>query len=246
MTRQPRKTLADLATVRAQIVASRGADRTAGAVPVAAPGAPSRPRGDPGDSGALPPPQTAAPAGLDAESFRREMEALAVRPLRAHGRHRSPVQPPAPQAHSRQRDDAEALQASLADEIDLESLIDTDESLSYRAAGVSPDVPRRLRRGQWSIRAEIDLHGHRVDEARAALALFLKEALRAHLRCVRVVHGKGLGSHGRTPVLKGRVRAWLAQREEVIAFCQAPPAEGGSGALLVLLRPTGNAPERGD
>jgi DNA-nicking Smr family endonuclease len=174
------------------------------------------------------------------------MEALAVRPLRPHGRHRSPVQPPAPQAHSRRRDDAEALQASLADEIDLESLIDTDESLSYRAAGVSAEVLRRLRRGQWSIRAEIDLHGHRVDEARAALALFLKEALRAHLRCVRVVHGKGLGSHGRTPVLKGRVRAWLAQRQEVIAFCQAPPAEGGSGALLVLLRPTGNAPERGD
>jgi len=191
------------------------------------------------------PPQPAAtPTGDDAESFRREMATLAVRPLRAHDRHRPQAQRPAPLADSRRRDDAQALHASLSDEIDLESLIDTDESLSYRAGGVSPEVLRRLRRGQWSIRAEVDLHGHRVDEARAALALFLKEALRAHLRCVRVVHGKGLGSRGRTPVLKSRVRAWLAQREEVIAFCQAPPAEGGSGALVVLLRPTGNAPER--
>jgi DNA-nicking Smr family endonuclease len=142
---------------------------------------------------------------------------------------------------SRTRDDAEVLQASVSDDIDVESLLDTDEALSYRANGIGPDVLRKLRRGEWSIQSEIDLHGHRVDEAREALVAFLKQALKRNQRCVRVVHGKGLGSQGKTPVLKGKVRAWLVQRDDVIAFCQARPAEGGSGALVVLLRPTGNA-----
>ena len=87
------------------------------------------------------------------------------------------------------------------------------------------------------IQDHLDLHGLRVDEARELLGQFLREALRRGLRCVRVVHGKGLGSKDRQPVLKGKARVWLAQRDEVIAFCQARPAEGGSGALVVLLRP---------
>jgi DNA-nicking Smr family endonuclease len=176
-----------------------------------------------------------------AATFRREMEALDVKPLGPHGRHHRKPAHPEPQPLSRKRDDAQVLQASVSDEIDVESLLDTDDSLSYRADGIGPDVLRKLRRGGWSIQSEIDLHGHRVDEAREALVAFLRQALKRNQRCVRVVHGKGLGSQGKTPVLKGKVRAWLVQREEVIAFCQARPAEGGSGALVVLLRPTGNA-----
>lgn len=161
-----------------------------------------------------------------------------VTPLPPHGRHRSPAPQRPPHPVSRWRDDAEVLDASVSDEIDVESLLDTDESLSYRAAGIGPDVLRRLRRGHWAIQAQIDLHGHRVEQARHALARFLRESVRHGLRCVRVVHGKGLGSKDRVPVLKGRVRAWLVQRDEVLAFCQARPADGGSGALVVLLRPS--------
>ena len=96
---------------------------------------------------------------------------------------------------------------------------------------------QKLRRGEWVIQDHLDLHGARVDEARELLAGFLREALRRGFRCVRIVHGKGLGSKDKVPVLKGKARVWLAQREEVIAFCQARPAQGGSGALVVLLRP---------
>ena len=154
----------------------------------------------------------------------------------ARAEHRRPPHPPQPV--SRQRDDLEVLAESVSDGIDAESLLDTDESLSHSAPGIGPDVLRRLRRGEWSVQAQIDLHGHRVDEAREALVEFLRESIKRGLRCVRVVHGKGLGSLGKVPVLKGKVRNWLAQRDEVIAFCQARGADGGAGAVMVLLRPS--------
>ena len=174
-------------------------------------------------------------------SFRGAMETMQVEPLRAPRRHAPEPAAPKPAPLSRQRDDVEVLRSALSDDIDVDSLLDTDDSLSWRAAGIGPDVVRRLRRGEWAIQAQIDLHGHRVDEAREALAAFLRGALQRDQRCVRVIHGKGLGSQGRTPVLKGKVRGWLVQRQEVIAFCQARAAEGGSGALVVLLRPGGAA-----
>jgi len=161
-----------------------------------------------------------------------------VTPLARSPRAEHPRTPYPPQPVSRQRDDREVLAESVSDGIDHESLLDTDESLSYSAPGLGPDVLRRLRRGEWSIQAQIDLHGHRVDEAREALVEFLRESIKRGLRCVRVVHGKGLGSLGKVPVLKGKVRNWLAQRDEVIAFCQARGADGGAGAVMVLLRPS--------
>ena len=161
-----------------------------------------------------------------------------VTPLARSPRAEHPRTPYPPQPVSRQRDDREVLAESVSDGIDHESLLDTDESLSYSAPGIGPDVLRRLRRGEWSIQAQIDLHGHRVDEAREALVEFLRESIKRGLRCVRVVHGKGLGSLGKVPVLKGKVRNWLAQRDEVIAFCQARGADGGAGAVMVLLRPS--------
>jgi len=127
------------------------------------------------------------------------------------------------------------LREALSDDFDVESLLDTDEALSYCRLGIGPDVPRRLRRGEWTIQAQVDLHGLRRDEARERLGGFLREAARHGLRCVRVVHGKGNGSPGRQAVLKGKVRSWLVQKAEVLAFVQAGPSDGGSGALLVLL-----------
>lgn len=147
---------------------------------------------------------------------------------------RPPRLSPAPR--QRQADEREVLDQSISDEIDIEALLETDESLSWRRPGIGADVVKRLRRGQWSIRGQIDLHGLRVDEARLALVEFLVQARRNEWRCLRVIHGKGLGSPSREPVLKGKVLKWLAQREEVMAFCQARPNDGGAGALIVLIR----------
>ncbi len=122
--------------------------------------------------------------------------------------------------------------------LNVETLLDTDEALSYRRPGLGPDVVRKLRRGGWRRQGQIDLHGLRREDARQALADFIREANKQGWRCVRVVHGKGLGSPGKTPVLKGRVQSWLVQKKEVLAFVQARPAEGGAGALVVLLAPT--------
>jgi DNA-nicking Smr family endonuclease len=112
-----------------------------------------------------------------------------------------------------------------------------DDQLSFRRPGIGLDVTRRLRAGHWSIQRQLDLHGLRTDEAREALGEFIRLAHRTGLRCVRVVHGKGLGSPGRMPVLKSRVQRWLVQKKEVLAFVQARPADGGAGALVVLLQP---------
>jgi len=155
------------------------------------------------------------------------------KPLRV--KHPSEPYPPIPK--QRMADDRQVLAAALSDEFEIDTMLQVDEELSFRRPGVGPEVLRKLRRGEWVIQDELDLHGARVAEARDLLAGFLRDALRRGLRCVRVVHGKGLGSRNRQPVLRGKTRNWLVQREEVIAFCQARPTEGGSGALMVLLRP---------
>ena len=170
--------------------------------------------------------------------FRDAMEHMGeVQPLARRDRVDHEREPHPPDPRSRARDEREALHASLSDEIDVDSLLDTDGELSFCRPGIGPDVIRKLRRGEWSIQAALDLHGHRVEEAREETAQFLREAVKRGLRCVRIVHGKGLGSKDRVPVLRDKVRRWLVQREDVIAFCQARPAEGGAGALVVLLRP---------
>jgi len=157
--------------------------------------------------------------------------------LGASGRTEVTVSRPAPEPLQRRRDEADALRETLSDGLDVDSLLETDATLSFRRPDIGPDVVLKLRRGGWVIQADLDLHGMRRDEAREQLAAFLREAERRGLRCVRVVHGKGNGSPGREPVLKHRVHGWLAQKEVVIAFTQARAAEGGSGALVLLLRP---------
>ncbi|MGA1316088.1 MAG: Smr/MutS family protein [Rubrivivax sp.] len=142
---------------------------------------------------------------------------------------------PAPEPLQRLRDEREALREALSDEVDIESLLLTDDGLSFRRAGIGPDVVTKLRRGHWAIQSQIDLHGLRREEAREALAGFVREATRRGQRCVRVVHGKGHGSPGRQPVLKAKVQRWLGQCAEVIAFAQASGPQGGAGALIVLL-----------
>ena len=172
-----------------------------------------------------------------------------VTPIKQQRRALAAPPRPLPLPLQRQADERSALLEALSDEVDVESLLETDDGLSFRRPGVGTDVVGRLRRGHWAIQGQIDLHGLRRDEARQALAEFVREAVRRGWRCLRVVHGKGHGSPGRQPVLKGKVQRWLGQSAEVIAFAQASGPQGGAGALIVLLAGSGRgaaaARERG-
>lgn len=179
---------------------------------------------------------------LDRERRLFELAVGPVRPLTAAQRAHLPPAPVEPAPRQRLLDEQAVMREALSDEFDVETLLHTDERLSFSRPGLGPDVLRKLREGRWSIQRQIDLHGLRTDEARDALGHFLRECHQQGLRCVRVVHGKGLGSPGRTPVLKDRVPRWLVQKHEVLAFAQARPAHGGAGALLVLLRQAQAAP----
>lgn len=157
-----------------------------------------------------------------------------ARPLVPDRVHHEPPPPPAVPLQ-RRRDEAEALTETLHPEpLDL-SLEGGDEPAFLRP-GLARTVLRDLRRGRWVVQEALDLHGATRDEARRLVADFLAESLRRGLRCVRIVHGKGLGSPGREPVLKGLVRGWLMRRADVLAYCQARTAEGGAGAVIVLLK----------
>ncbi|MDR6538953.1 Smr/MutS family protein [Variovorax soli] len=161
----------------------------------------------------------------------------ATQPLRRRPAVALAPEPPAPLPVQKQLDEERVLRESLSDEFDVTTLLDADDAMSFRRPGIHNDVTRKLRAGEWSIQREIDLHGMRSDEAREALGEFIREAGKQGVRCVRVVHGKGLGSPGRQPVLKAKVQRWLIQKSETLAFVQAKPAEGGAGALVVLLTP---------
>lgn len=175
-----------------------------------------------------------------AEQERRvfELSVGPVTPLRTTGRAVHARMQPAPEPRQREADERAVLLQALSDEIDVDTLLDTDETLSFRRDGISLEVVRKLRRGHWALQAQLDLHGLRRDAAREALGLFIHDSARRGLRCVRVVHGKGHGSPGREPVLKSRVRRWLVQKSEVLAFVQARASDGGAGALIVLLTGT--------
>ena len=162
----------------------------------------------------------------------------ATKPLRRKAAVPLAPEPPAPIPVQQQLDEQRVLRESLSDEFDVTTLLDADDAMSFRRPGINTDVTRKLRAGEWSIQREIDLHGMRSDEARDALGAFVRDAHKQGIRCVRVVHGKGLGSPGKQPVLKAKVQRWLIQKNETLAFVQAKPAEGGAGALVVLLSPS--------
>jgi DNA-nicking Smr family endonuclease len=143
---------------------------------------------------------------------------------------------PAPIPTQRLRDEQAALQESLSTLAHPDAGTATGEELVYVRVGVPKNVLRNLRRGHWVIREYLDLHGHTAPEARIATAKFLAACVQRGVRCVRIVHGKGLRSRNREPVLKKKLGHWLMQRDEVLAYCEALPADGGSGAVVVLLR----------
>ncbi len=169
----------------------------------------------------------------DDKKLFREAVADAV-PL-THGRVTPHRDPPPPRPLKREQDEQQVLDDMLSGDIDPAEL-ETGEELLYSRPGLQHSVLKKLRRGQYAVEAELDLHGLRVDEARQTLTAFLHHALDKHLKTVRIIHGKGHGSLHKQPVLKGKVNHWLRQRIEVLAFCSARPVDGGTGAIYVLLR----------
>lgn len=159
-----------------------------------------------------------------------------ITPITPHGRvlPSPPRLPPIPL--SRMRDERDVMYESLHDPVRWDEETENGDEISFIRAGLSRQILRRLRRGEWSTQAELDLHGLIRVEAKIELVNFLFECGRRGIRCIRIIHGKGLGSKNREPVLKIHVRHWLAQREEVLAFVQASPVDGGAGAVMVLLK----------
>ena len=143
---------------------------------------------------------------------------------------------PKPVARQFIRDEKQALRDSLSDNFYPAHELESGEELLYLRQGQSPDILSKLRRGFWVVQSQIDLHGLISDEAREYVAEFLSDCKKRNIRCVRIVHGKGLGSRNREPVLKHKLRNWLMQKDEVIAYAQAKPEDGGSGAVIVLLK----------
>ena len=183
--------------------------------------------------------QREAAAKRQAERQLFSLSVGAITPLRSRNLIDTAPEPIPPLPMQHWLDEERVLRESISDDFDVSTLLDTDDQLSFRRPGIGVEITRRLRSGHWSIQRQLDLHGLRTDEAREALGQFIRHAHKTGLRCVRVVHGKGLGSPGKTPVLKSRVQRWLVQKKEVLAFVQARPMDGGAGALLVLLQPVG-------
>lgn len=170
----------------------------------------------------------------DYRLFREAMQD--VEPLDAEPEADTGAPRPAPRPAQRIADDRAVLDELRHGEMDAAWGPERGEALSYLRQGHSRRLLRRLRRGEFSVRGELDLHGKTVEAARDELSRFLVECRFRDVRCVRVIHGKGKSSSNRGPVLKGKVDRWLRQRDEVVAFCSAPSIDGGTGALYVLLR----------
>jgi len=159
-----------------------------------------------------------------------------ARPLPHHGKALRKKEAPSAYPVQSHLDEKEALRESLSAEWSAEDWLDAGDEPNFLRPGLSRQVLRKLRSGTWVIQNQLDLHGLDRHEAREALVGFLGACIKRGIRCVRVIHGKGLGSKNREPVLKIKVKHWLVQREEVLAYCQARPVDGGSGALVVLLK----------
>lgn len=142
---------------------------------------------------------------------------------------------PAPYPTQTRNDERDVLRESVSFDFDPTKHENGDELL-YIRGGVQRNIVRKLRRGEYLVEQELDLHGHRVVQARETLAQFLRDARFHGRRCVRIIHGKGLRSPAKKSVLKNKIYHWLIQRDEVLAFCTARSFDGGTGAIYVLLK----------
>jgi len=160
-----------------------------------------------------------------------------VKPLKQPGkieRNTSPAPRSAISERRRQAVGVATMPDTLSDHLAIETAENGD--WSFIRPGLQRQALRKLRRGDWPVQAQLDLHGLTREAARRTLTAFLTDCIQRDYRCVRIIHGKGLSSANKQPVLKMLAGNWLAQHESVLAFCQAQLENGGSGALEVLLK----------
>lgn len=169
----------------------------------------------------------------DTNLFRRAMAGAKL--LRIEMRVAKPKQKPKPKAKFARADEQQVLRESMLDDIDTMEGSNA-HNLRFHRQSVGRRTMRKLARGRFSIQAEIDLHGMTVAEAKPRLADFIEDCARNGQLCVRVVHGKGLGSGKRGPVLRNSVSHWLRKWDSVLAFVSARQVDGGTGAVYVLLQ----------
>ena len=169
----------------------------------------------------------------DADLFRRAMSG--AKPLRADERVAAAQKKPAPKARFARADEERVLREAM--QADMDTMESSNAgSMRFHRQSVGRRTMRKLARGRFSVQAEIDLHGMTVAEARPRLSDFIGDCVRRNLLCVRVVHGKGLGSGDRGPVLKNSVNRWLRKWNSVLAFVSTRQVDGGTGAIYVLLQ----------
>lgn len=159
-----------------------------------------------------------------------------VRPLARYERIEPVVVKPKPVPRKSVHYEQHAIADGLSDHFIPAFELEANAALAYLAHGHSPDILRKLRRTHWPIEAAIDLHGMISDEARLYVASFISDCKQRGIRCVRIVHGKGLSSRNQAPVLKNKLRSWLMQIDVVIAYVAAKKEDGGDGAVIVLLK----------
>ena len=172
----------------------------------------------------------------DEDLFRAEMEGDRVVPLKATARATMQKARPKPIPFKRIEDDLAIPADMMKDTSGWDADIENGDLITFKRTGLPTDVLRKLRRGQWIVQASLDLHGLTTEGARTELGRFLAIARHSGIRCVRIVHGKGTRSPNNVAVIRNKVRLSLSRRDEVLAFCDAIPADGGSGAVIVLLK----------
>jgi DNA-nicking Smr family endonuclease len=168
----------------------------------------------------------------DNHLFRRAVSG--AKPIKAEKRVDPASKKPSPKARFSRADESAALRESMEADID-EVEAAGSEFMRFQRQAVGKRTMRKLARGSYAVQAEIDLHGMTVDEARPRLADFIEHSARSGKTCVRVVHGKGLGSGDRGPRLKPSVNRWLRKWDYVLAFVSTRQVDGGTGAVYVLL-----------
>ena len=160
-----------------------------------------------------------------------------VKPLHGDHHNRADIRAPKPDPIPNEtlKDKERVLVESLEVSLEIEDLQPGD-SLSFCRSGIQKSIFKKLKKGQYKVGAELDLHGHTRPEAQVTLTKFIQLAREDDIRCVRIIHGKGYGSNNQGPKLKPMVNKWLQQRNEILAFCSARPSDGGTGAVYVLLK----------
>lgn len=169
----------------------------------------------------------------DSELFRTSVGP--VQPVRKPARVQPDTPRPDAQPHKSREAEAEVLQEMASGKMDIAE-VETGEELSYKRPGIQTQLFKRLRRGQFIVEAELDLHGLTSAMAQRELGDFLQTCRYNNRRCVRIIHGKGRGSRDGKPILKNHLNRWLRLRDDVLAFTSARPVDGGTGAVYVLLR----------